>query len=390
MENALWNEKLITAAKISSDYYLEKQIRMASGRKELFCPDPDCENSVLRYCHGEKKEAYFAHLNNVDCDYAKFDKENSSVLRKIKKLLYEHFTGLGYDVKIEVKLLKHHYTHLLITKTDGKQIAIELGTQRLSANKVENLTRKYNEAGVSVCWIVVSELNSALKENQTYFIKRYSLNESRRKTLISISFDGQTVAQYKLDQNQYVLNGRVVVSENYPDVFMKISSINDLVFIEDELTLCDFDKEFDEFIVRKRNAFEKKKANWLREEQRQREAAENRKQERDLGAKSQRLCDGDVDYKAPQLTPNLQQKKINLPTKQVDFEMICEERKEEIEWLVEQEKVAIDSLGIRWVKCEECNKIKISDKFSCVGIPKNNLGICQECNMRNHRIKKTE
>ena len=36
MENALWNEKLITAAKISSDYYLEKQIRMASGRKELF------------------------------------------------------------------------------------------------------------------------------------------------------------------------------------------------------------------------------------------------------------------------------------------------------------------------------------------------------------------
>ena len=259
MENALWNEKLITAAKISSDYYLEKQIRMASGRKELFCPDPDCKNSVLRYCHGEKKEAYFAYLNNVDCDYAKFDKENSSVLKKIKKLLYEHFVGLGYDVNFEVKLLKHHYTHLLITKTDGKQIAIELGTQRLSANKLENLTRKYNEAGVSVCWIVVSELNFALKENQTYFIKRYSLNESRSKTLITISFDGQTVAQYKLDQNQYVLNGRVVVSENYPDVFMKTSSINNLVFIEDELTLCDFDKEFDEFIVRKRNAFERKK-----------------------------------------------------------------------------------------------------------------------------------
>ena len=51
MENAIWNGITIIASDISKDYEKEKQVRKASGRKELRCPDPDCKHPVLRYCH---------------------------------------------------------------------------------------------------------------------------------------------------------------------------------------------------------------------------------------------------------------------------------------------------------------------------------------------------
>ena len=55
MENAIWNGITIIASDISKDYEKEKQVRKASGRKELRCPDTDCKHPVLRYCHGEIK-----------------------------------------------------------------------------------------------------------------------------------------------------------------------------------------------------------------------------------------------------------------------------------------------------------------------------------------------
>ena len=50
---------------------------------ELYCPDPECDHKILRYCHGEIKEAFFAHLNNESCDYANFDKENTQTMRTV-------------------------------------------------------------------------------------------------------------------------------------------------------------------------------------------------------------------------------------------------------------------------------------------------------------------
>ena len=64
MDTCLWNEKLVIASDISNSYELEKKIRIASAHKELMCPDPQCE-AVIIYRHGEKKQAHFAHLNNV-------------------------------------------------------------------------------------------------------------------------------------------------------------------------------------------------------------------------------------------------------------------------------------------------------------------------------------
>ena len=70
MENALWKEQPISASEIAENYTLEKEIRKASGNKELRCPDQECQYPVLCYCHSKIKDAYFSHLNNKGCEYA--------------------------------------------------------------------------------------------------------------------------------------------------------------------------------------------------------------------------------------------------------------------------------------------------------------------------------
>ena len=150
MENALWNGKSYTATEIADSYELEKSIRKASGRKELRCPDADCPSPVLRYCHGEIKSAFFAHLDNCTCDYAEFDRENTQLMRTVKRTIYESFVAQGYDVQLEVKLLPRHYTHLLFTMPTGKKIAVELGTQRTTANRIDYLSEQYERIGVDV------------------------------------------------------------------------------------------------------------------------------------------------------------------------------------------------------------------------------------------------
>ena len=149
MEKALWKGQLYNAADISESYELEKTIRKASGRKELRCPDADCPSPILRYCHGEIKTAFFAHLDNCTCDYAEFDKENTHLMRKVKRIIYDSFVAQGYAVQLEVKLLPRHYTHLLFTMPSGKKIAVELGTQRTTANRIDYLSEQYASIGVT-------------------------------------------------------------------------------------------------------------------------------------------------------------------------------------------------------------------------------------------------
>lgn len=164
MENALWNGQLLIATDIAKDYLLEKEIRKASGRKELHCPDPECQHPILRYCHGEIKDAFFAHLNNEQCDYAVFDKENTQIMRTVRRNIYENFKNKGYNVCPEVKILAHHYTHLLFDMADGSKIAVEIGTQRLSANRIDSLTDEYRKVGIPVKWIVLGNTDTGTRE----------------------------------------------------------------------------------------------------------------------------------------------------------------------------------------------------------------------------------
>lgn len=141
MENALWNGELIMASEVEKQYEVEKRIRVASSRKELRCQDSNCSNPIIRYCHGDNKSAYFAHINNVNCDYSKFEKNDTQILRNIRRKTYEHFLNEGYNIKIEAKVLPHHYSHFIFDFGDKYDIIYNKTSSNLSfyiSNIIDN------------------------------------------------------------------------------------------------------------------------------------------------------------------------------------------------------------------------------------------------------------
>lgn len=275
MENAMWKGRVYTATEVSQSYELEKAIRKASGRRELECTDPDCPNPILKYCHGEIKNPYFAHLNNCNCDYAEFDKGNTQSMRSVKRCLYEIFVAKGYDVQFEVKVLPHHYTHLLFTMEEGKKVAVELGTQRTTANKIEALSSQYDDMGIEYRWIVISDSNIPTDEDKTFFIKRYQLNESKLKDILIINLEGTEVTQYIFDPNQYLFRWKPLHSENYPAYYLETGSLTDLIFDDDVITLAGFYGRYNEWLKKKKKAFDKKVAQ-LEEQERQKRMHERK------------------------------------------------------------------------------------------------------------------
>lgn len=238
MERAKWNDLEISATDIASDYQKEAEIRKVSG-KELICLDPECESPLLKYCHGEKKSAYFAHLHDGNCDYAQFDRQ-PSILREIQYQLYESFKKKGYDVEIEKKILKHHYTHLIL-KDGEKRIAVELGDKTVSYSKIMEFESQYTGLGISCKWIVVDEINPKIREDSVYFLKRYELNRSTENELFVIDVNTRKIAQYKMDMRSYPPQYIVALNKKYGQIFLckarlkmyawKISTYRYLVFL---------------------------------------------------------------------------------------------------------------------------------------------------------------
>ena len=129
------------------------------------CPDPDCDCRLLKYCHGDVKDAYFAHLNNANCDYAKFDSEIPSEIRTIRTKLFNAFKEKGYNVSLEEKIIPHHYTHLVLNMPDGNRIALKSGSQQTTAEKIESLNNLYLNEGIPVKWIVIGNTDFQIAEN---------------------------------------------------------------------------------------------------------------------------------------------------------------------------------------------------------------------------------
>lgn len=384
MENALWNGELLLASEIAENYKLEKEIRKASGRKELRCPDSECQHSVLRYCHGEIKEAFFAHLSNEKCDYARFDKGSTQTTRNIRRIVYDNFKSKGYKVHPEVKILDHHYTHLLFDMTDGSQIAVEIGTQRLSANKMDSLTDEYRKKGIAVKWIVIGNPNNPVRENQTFFLKRYLLNESKNKDLLVVSSDGAEMAQYTCDPNKYKYKGQILSSDNYPDTYTEYATLSDLTFENGELTFAGYHDRYQEWLRKKRAAFNKKVAR-LEEETRKRIEELNRQRQREKCLRKekqeQRLKDKSHQMSTAHRASVADVRKEQKPpiaVKQCDTDE--QARQEVIPHLMQQEKQVHDSRGRRWIKCELCGAVETDDSFSSYGgINRINLGTCYNC-----------
>ena len=371
MEYAIWNGERISAFEVSKNYQLEKQIRQASGKKQLYCPDKDCENRILRYCHGEKKEAYFAHLNNNLCDYSEFDRNNTDIVRSIRRRFYEHFKSMGLSVELEIKILKHHYTHLLITTDNGRKIAVEFGTQRLSANYINRLSVEYQKQNIPVKWIVIGDINHSIEEDKVFFLKRYLLNESTNKDLIIVSWNAAEVAQFKIDPNEYKYKNREIRSENYPKDFKKLGKIEDIILEGEELSIIGFHDDYNKWLTKKDHAYNKRIAQ-LEEDERKKETIVQ-----SIMKKSNSPKIGFFDY-FPQKRQTENSSTLN---RYSPSEENIQKGYYEVKDKFTQQMTPIrDSNGRRWVQCEKCGKIKLDSEFSSYGgANRVNLGICTTC-----------
>lgn len=381
MEFALWKGKKISASEVSAEYAYEVQIRDVSS-KELMCPDPNCANPILRYCHGDKKDAYFAHICNEHCDYGDYDRDTPSQIKLVCKHLYNHLTSLGYNVQMEVKILEHHYTHILITTDNNERIAIELGNQRTSEKRIERITQEYKDTGISVQWIIVDKLDVPDGEDRVYCLKRYILNESPNRKLIIIEPETYRVGQYKIDEKRYFAAGREIYSENYPKTYTVESTLEDIVFENNEFTLPGFIASYNTWFEKKNRQFLKKK------EQLEKEAAEERKKREDewKRQKAERAKRGQTftykPYKPVTPAPVFQP-----PEPEVKPQLTYEERKAEIiDKMNQTENVVLDSTGVKWIKCEVCRKVDEASEFVMYGgAHKRTLGLCAECSRKGNK-----
>ncbi|MBO5304087.1 MAG: hypothetical protein J6A99_00275 [Clostridia bacterium] len=370
MDKAIWNGQIYTAFNVSKSYETEKNIRKASGYKELRCPDPCCPNPIVKYCHGEIKSAYFAHINNCYCDYALFDKEITQEMREIKNKLYKSFVSKGFDVEQDVKVFSGHYTHFLFNLPNDRKVAIELGTQKITANQIDYLSLQYQKIGIKVKWIVISDSIELLDESNLIFIKRYSLNENKMRDVLIIDSEGVGITQQVIDPNKYEFEGRTIVSKNYPSIFTETNSLEYLAFENEELTIEGFYDRYNKWLNKKMRAFENKKVELEKEKikylemQNQKKALiEQRRKERE-----------DVLKKEKQQQQNCSNSRF----------MTYEERRNSIMPLMNQvEKQVIDELGERWIRCKVCGIIETVDKFLTYGGKNHStLGVCRACHYR--------
>lgn len=351
MERALFNGKEIFATEISDDIFENEEVfRRASQEKQLFCPDPECENKILRYCHGEKKKAYFAHLNKSNCDYADFDKNNDEERIAICRKLYESFKSMGFNIKQEIKIIPRHYTYLYI---EEKNLAVEIIRQNANVENIKRLIKRYEENKIKVCWIVADKDNGISKINDLYRVKKFLLEETEKNSFVLVEPINFSVYQYKKWSSE---------------LYSEKSNIEDLIIEDNAVTIKGFQERFVEWNIEKRSSkidTQKKYTNYFNQ-----------------GTKSTKYSPDNRygDYKTKHSRP--ESSYTSAIKDDSKFENLDEsKRKQIIEKInIKEEPARIN--GIRWVKCEKCGRIAQDYEFASYGgIDRVNInfGICNKC-----------
>jgi hypothetical protein len=281
---------------------------------------------------------------------------------------------------MEVKILDHHYSHLIFDMADGTKVAVEIGTKSISANRADSLRSQYNSKGVSLKWIVLDNVDIAVNEKHTFFLKRHLLNESTKQDLIVIDPEGKKITQYKSDINKYIYDGHNITSSNYPDTYSESSSVYNLAFENKELTIPGFHERYHSWIEKKQNAFKKKiealeKEKKIRDEQKRVawEAERNRIQISNVHQIA--LSENKLSDSISEKRNHMKQSHSNSLADTYD-----KRRAEIMPQLLQQKFQAKDNLGYRWVRCEICGAVETDDKFISYGGKDHvNLGMCYTC-----------
>lgn len=236
MFSCMWNGERIDAFEISKPEGLEREIRKAAKNKELRCIDPNCECPELGFRHGAKKGAHFYHFCDSNCGYAYFEKSDKSIIRDVRKVLFEHFKSNGYNVERECRLpIGGKFCHLLFNM-DNRKIVLQIADQKTQIKDREMLQEACSKNKCALKWIVVGNPNDNQDEYRNYHMNRYLLNNSTNKDLVIINDVADTISQTK-----YIEDARFSGCEKY---FKVKAPLDQLSFINGELAISGFYEKF--------------------------------------------------------------------------------------------------------------------------------------------------
>lgn len=406
MDKAIWDGRVYDAFDVAESYELEKQVRIASAGRKLRCPDPQCEFPCVKYCHGEIKEPFFAHIDKNGCDYSEYDAKTPSALKLIKRLVHDSFKRRGYNVEMDVKILPHHYTHLAVSFGE-RRVAIELANKNTSAAKLESLRERYKKINMSFVWLVVGYPEEEIDEKNVFFAKRYMLNETELNDLIIIDEDGMELSQYRPDINRYEYNGSELKSQNYPTVFKMNFDLDDLIVDEKGyFGFRGFSVAFEEMLQRKQRAFTKRIEELERTAQEALEAEEARlKRIREQQAERLRVAEERKRKEAEEKARLEESRRVAALKRRTEIEEnsdVTIKKVGEIEQITiqtnsmenKEEKDLYYSLffkentciynreGMRLFMCRRCYWIGFNNEFSRIGLSGRrafSIGLCNSC-----------
>ncbi len=249
MEKAFLNGNIIYASDVKENYKYEKHIREYSSKGMLKCPDKYCSFPTLKYCHGNKKEPYFAHKCNSSCDYDRYDKNNSLTVNYVKYILYTLLLEKGVKVDVDVKVSEHHYAHLVI---EGKY-AFELLTDSITTRKIDKIVKEYENNEIKFFPIVVGNDYNLKCESNANYARRFSLNETANNELFVISENGTEIYQYKLDVFKYDYCGDNIFE--WDSLYYEKGELEDLTYEDGRLSIEGFISRYGQWIEEKKNKY---------------------------------------------------------------------------------------------------------------------------------------
>lgn len=353
MEYALWKGEKISAGKVADrgNYELEREVRLASRNRQLYCVDKNCPQPIVKYCHGEKKGAYFSHICDSGCDYAAFDKRYEE-FKEVRSKLCEHLLSSGFEADVEQKLLEHRYSQLSYVGTDGRLRAVEFGNNRTGADRIFKTEEEYGEKDIGLQWIVIGKITEKRFEHEFFFLKRFLLNEAIVHGFVMISpEENYRVAQFREDNEEYV--GNVILPE-YGKLYFETAEFRELTIYDNKIAIRGFEERYGIWLNNKRLKIKE-----LEEKSRKEKATKKFNQ---------------LPVRAPESYKAVEMSKI----------IKCYTKEDIYKNIGQQDKQVRDKNGKRWLQCEICNKIDAEDAFFSYGGKNHlNLGICNDCKNKN-------
>lgn len=254
MEKAILDGQIIYASDVKENYEYEKYIRECSSCGKLKCPDKNCSLPTLKYCHGNKKEPYFAHKDASACDYDKYDRENTEAINHIKCLLYTLLSSQNIKIDTDVKVSAHHYSHLVVY-AENKKYAFEILKDSATVRRIDKIAKEYEDSDIVFSLIVIGDYYNLKSEYNANHVRRFSLNESMYNELLVINEAGTEVYKYKLDLFDYDYCGDNIFE--YNAIYSEKQKIEDLTFEKEGLSVRGFYSRYNDWLEGKHYEYKK-------------------------------------------------------------------------------------------------------------------------------------